>query len=57
MICYILETKNFYFNSSILNIRGKNYSIMNWDGVNAYTLTIDLNNYKTDEIYTTSDIV
>lgn len=54
---YILETKNFYFNSSILNINGKNYSIMNWDGVNSYTLTIDLNNYKTDEIYTTSDIV
>ena len=53
---YILETKNFYFNSSILNINGKNYSIMNWDGVNAYTLTIDLNNRKTDEIYTTSDI-
>ena len=54
---YILETKNFYFNSSILNINGKNYSITNWDGVNAYTLTIDLNNRKTDEIYTTSDIV
>ncbi|MBP5678877.1 MAG: hypothetical protein J6X28_03520 [Bacilli bacterium] len=53
---YILETKNFYFNSSILHINGKNYSITNWDGVNAYTLTIDLNNRKTDEIYTTSDI-
>lgn len=53
---YILETKNFYFNSSILNINGKNYSITNWDGVNAYTLTIDLNNRKTEEIYTTSDI-
>ena len=54
---YILETRNFYFNSSILNINGKNYSITNWDGVNAYTLTIDLNNRKTDEVYTTSDIV
>ncbi len=54
---YILETKNFYFNSSILNINGKNYSITNWDGVNSYTLTIDLNNFKTDDIYTTTDIV
>ena len=54
---YILETKAFYFNSSILNINGKNYSITNWDGVNAYPLTIDLNNRKTDDVYTTTDIV
>ena len=54
---YILETMSFYFNSSVLNINGKNYSITNWDGVNAYTLTIDLNNRKTDDIYTKTDIV
>ncbi len=54
---YILETKAFYFNSSILNINGKNYSITNWDGVNSYPLTIDLNNRKTDDVYTTTDIV
>ena len=54
---YILETKQFYFNSSILHINGKNYSITNWDGVNSYTLTIDLNNRKTDTVYTTTDIV
>lgn len=54
---YILETKNFYFNSSILSINDKHYSVTNWDGVNSYPLTIDLNNKKTDDIYTTTDIV
>lgn len=53
---YILETKAFYFNSSILHINGKNYSVTNWDGVNSYSLTIDLNNRKTEDIYTTADI-
>ena len=51
---FILETKAFYFNSSILSINGKNYSITNWDGVNSYPLTIDLNNRKNDERYTKS---
>ena len=54
---YILETQNFYFNSSILNINGKHYSVTNWDGVNAYPLTIDLNNRKSEDIYTKTDIV
>ncbi len=53
---YLLETKGFYFNSSILNVNGKNYLINNWDGVNTYTLTIDLNNRKNDERYTKTDI-
>lgn len=54
---YILETKGFYFNSSILSTNGKNYLINNWDGVNSYTLTVDLNNHKNDERYTNTDIV
>ena len=53
---YILETKAFYFNSSILTVNGKNLSISNWDGVNSYTLTIDLNNRKSATKYTTTDI-
>ena len=52
----ILETKAFYFNSSVLSVNGKNYSISNWDGVNSYTLTIDLNNRKNEERHTTTDI-
>ena len=39
---YILETKGFYFNSSILTVNNKSYKINNWDGVNAYPLMIDL---------------
>ena len=53
---YILETKAFYFNSSILSVNGKNYSLTNWDGVNTYPLTIDLNNRKNDQRYTKADI-
>lgn len=53
----ILETKAFYFNSSVLSVNGKNYSISNWDGVNSYTLTIDLNNRKNEERRTTTDII
>lgn len=53
---YILETKGFYFNSSVLGINTKEYKINNWDGVNAYTLTIDLNNRKNTLKKTESDI-
>lgn len=53
---FILETKSFYFNSSILTINNKGYSINNWDGVNAYTLTIDLNNRKNAKRITKADI-
>ena len=54
---YILETKAFYFNSSILKTNGHNYSLTNWDGVNTYPITIDLKNRKSDDVVTNSDIV
>ncbi|MDD5888708.1 MAG: hypothetical protein PUC82_04390 [bacterium] len=53
---YILETKEFYFNSSVLNVNGKVHSINNWDGVNSYYLTIDLNSKKNEVKSTNSDI-
>ncbi len=53
---YILETKGFYFNSTVLNVNDKGYSISNWNGVDSYTLTIDLNNRKSDARYTKADI-
>ncbi len=53
---YILETKGFYFNSSVLAVNTKNYNIRNWDGVNSYTLNIDLNNRKNSLITTKEDI-
>ena len=53
---YLLETKSFYFNSSVLGVNGKNYSIVNWDGVNTYPLTIDVNNKKNELRHTDVDI-
>lgn len=53
---YILESKEFYFNSTVLNINTKQYKINNWDGVNNYVLTIDVNNKKNSLKSTSSDI-
>lgn len=53
---FLLETKAFYFRSSILNVNGKSYSINNWDGVNAYKLMVDVTNRRGPEKVTKSDI-
>ena len=53
---YILQSKRFYFNSSALSSNTKYHNINDWDGVNPYVITVDLNNKKDDERYTTSDI-
>lgn len=53
---YILETKAFYFNSSVLGINNNKYLVNNWDGVNNYTLTINVNNMKNSLVYTKHDI-
>lgn len=53
---HILESQDFYFNSTILTTSGSNYSMSNWDGVNPYVLTIDLTSKKNETLYTTVDI-
>lgn len=53
---YILETKGFYFNSSVMTINNKNHNINNWDGVNSYTLMVDVSSKKNDFKYTTADV-
>lgn len=53
---FILESQGFYFSSSILKKEGASYSINNWDGVNDYSLTIDVNSKKNDLVWTKSDI-
>lgn len=53
---YILETKGFYFNSSVLSINTKEYKVSNWDGANSYPLTIDLSNKKNAYVSTDEDI-
>lgn len=53
---HILESNQFYFNSSVLAMNGKQYKINNWDGVNNYVLTVDVNNKKNALKSTKSDI-
>ena len=53
---HILESNEFYFNSTVLAMNGKQYKINNWDGVNTYVLTVDVNNKKNALKSTTSDI-
>lgn len=53
---HILETKGFYFNSTVMSSLGSNHSINNWDGVNAYKITVDVNNKKNDLVWTQTDI-
>lgn len=53
---YILETKGFYFNSNVMSINNKQHNINNWDGVNSYTLLIDVSSKKNDSRYTTQDV-
>jgi len=53
---YILESRNFYFNSSQLTINNKKYQINNWDGISSYPITVDLDNQKNLDVYTIGDI-
>lgn len=53
---HILESREFYFNSTVLDMNGRQYRINNWDGVNNYVLTIDVNNQKNTLTNTKSDI-
>lgn len=53
---YILETKGFYFKSSVLSMNTKEYKISNWDGANSYALTVDLSNKKNQFVSTDADI-
>src|SRR5574344_2103429 len=53
---YILEAQHFYFNSTILTANGKTYNVSNWDGVNAYSITIDVNSKRNELVATNSDI-
>lgn len=52
----ILESKHFYFESSILKDNNKTYSVSNWDGVNAYNLDIDVSSKKDEFKKTDVDV-
>lgn len=53
---YILESKNFYFNSTLLDVNTPTHSVTDWDGVNYYDILIDVNNKKNDLVHTLANI-
>lgn len=53
---HILSAKGFYFNSTTMTSLGSSHNISNWDGVNSYEITIDLNSKKNKYISTDADI-
>ena len=53
---YILEAKNFYFNSDKLSASNPTYNINNWSGVGNFTIQFELNNEKNNILYSSSDI-
>lgn len=53
---HVLAARGFYFNSQTMSANGSSHSIANWDGVNPYELTIDLNTKKNKYIKTEVDV-
>lgn len=53
---FLLEAKNFYFNSDKLTIDNATYQINNWSGVGNFTIQFSLNNMKNNILTSSSDI-
>ena len=53
---YLLEAKNFYFNSDKLSSSNPTYNINNWSGVGNFTIQFELNNEKNNILSSSSDI-
>lgn len=53
---YYLNSKNFYFNSDKLTENGVTYQVENWSGVDSYDVTFNMDSYKNNNVYATSDI-
>ena len=53
---HILEAKGFYFTSTTMSTLGTSHNISNWDGVNAYEITLDLSSKKNKFIKTEANI-
>ncbi len=51
---HYLDSKEFYFNSSVLN--GSTYNLYNWDGSDGYQITFDTTNSKDSLNWTKHDI-
>lgn len=56
ILTHILETEGFYFNSTTLSSTGTNHFVSNFDGVNTYTISVDVNSRKNSLIKTNVDV-
>lgn len=50
------QTKNFYFESDKLTLEGAHYLLDHWNGVDPYTVTVNVNSFKNSKLKSTSDI-
>ena len=53
---YYYESQNFYFNCDKLSVNGAVFQIDNWDGVNTFPVTYNLNSVKNELIASPDDI-
>ena len=53
---YYLISKNFYFNADKLEPNSIVYQIENWSGVDSYDVTFNLDSYRNNTVYSTTDI-
>lgn len=53
---FYFTSKNFYFNSDKLDERMARYQVDNWSGADSYIITFNMNSYKNNLEYATSDI-
>ena len=53
---FYFATKKFYFKSDKLTEEGAVYKIENWAGVGSYPVTINMNSYENNNLYSEEDI-
>lgn len=53
---YYFASKNFYFNSDKLKENMARYQVDNWSGADDYPIIFNMNSYKNNNVYATSDI-
>lgn len=53
---YYLETQDFYFNCDKMSLNNSLYQIDNWDGVEDFSVTFNMNSIKNNLVVSKSDI-
>ena len=53
---FYFSSKNFYFESDKLTMDGAFYSLDYWNGVDPYTIVVNLNSFKNNNLKTDNDI-